>query len=609
MAVLSTRPPWQLVLAALFWATATFGSPPSWSFTLNPVYTGSSTSFLASYPYLPDPKPRWYTEYGDGSYAFSSGDSPGPAHAYAALGSYVTTAWGNKKNDNAPPAKASAPTSPVSPGSSTPAALPLIDQSWNAVPDEEVIFPVTVGCCDQKSTYTVVVSSQLTIVDIYCYEEIAPGNWQRKVIPNTGGTFTHTPTASNPTFYVLTKCATGSLNTTFSISIFCGKFDPKTGTGGSLLAKHEGRVAAYPYDPNFKSADVDLLTEASTPPVLTYTVGFENIGLGTAQDVVVEDDLSDPHYVLPVLSATPPASPCGFSMSSLGTAHTFSMTGINLPQHGTDEFSFQVAAQGLTAGGSISNTASIVFYDVSGNPMDPIQTNTSVIPIIGCADFCSVPPRALAEMSPKQIAAAIAEGQLSMDCIYFAWLTGLLDGEQLHATLILAYENSCASCGCCTVGFDQVWDWLMTGEVPLPALWAVLFSGSPNAVYRDVKNLFANAAELQGGWKRRLKLIAECFPLVEERLRQPATTGLATSPNPTSDMATARFFIKESAGATATLTLFDLSGRAVAEPLAALHLAEGEHYLPLQLGGLRPGLYLLRLKTDHETRTVRLVKQ
>lgn len=82
--------------------------------------------------------------------------------------------------------------------------------------------------------------------------------------------------------------------------------------------------------------------------------------------------------------------------------------------------------------------------------------------------------------------------------------------------------------------------------------------------------------------------------------------GLSVSPNPFSTVAQVSYTLSEPS--TVQLSLFDLSGRLIAQPLSPEQQTEGEHSIYIQGNDLPKGLYLYELRTNGIVTTGKLIK-
>jgi len=100
--------------------------------------------------------------------------------------------------------------------------------------------------------------------------------------------------------------------------------------------------------------------------------------------------------------------------------------------------------------------------------------------------------------------------------------------------------------------------------------------------------------------------LAFVFPTSSEPdVAQPVATGFtAAFPNPARGVMQAEYSLAEPQ--TVTLELIDLLGRRVRETELGPQPA-GEHDVRIDLGGLRPGLYVLRLRGDAGAEATRRV--
>jgi outer membrane protein assembly factor BamB len=91
-----------------------------------------------------------------------------------------------------------------------------------------------------------------------------------------------------------------------------------------------------------------------------------------------------------------------------------------------------------------------------------------------------------------------------------------------------------------------------------------------------------------------------------DRVSLPAAFALAQNfPNPAGVETLVRFSLP--AAATATLALYDVQGRCVKTPLRRSLLQAGPHDISLELGGLRPGVYVYRLEAGGRTATRKML--
>jgi hypothetical protein len=600
MASRNFSPKWLFLAIFLGFYALGNASGPSWTFTLGTTYAASFTDFSVSYAGMPFPTaPSWYVEFGDGRYEKSIGNQP-PDHVYAAAGAYPITVYGKNKNDNAPPAKVSTTVNPPSGGTTSVPILPAIEKSWNVTPDQETLFPVTVTGCDK--TFQILTSGPISLTEVYFYENIGPGVWTRSLIPVVGGFINYASTTANPTFFLKIKSAPNTLGQTYKVTVAC--------KSGDVVATESGKIAAFPYDPNGKSADIELLTEASPPPTVTYQIGFENIGLAPAKDVEVVDNLVDPHFLTPITGYSLPSS-CMDASTISGAFCDFYMKNLFLAADSSDHLEFSVATKELHAGDVIENTADIVFYDENGNPMDAISTNTAKINVINCSDFSAVSLDELANLSYMEASNMLLNGSLSIDFLYYAFQNGYISEGFLYQTLFSAYKIKCVACNCCAMPFETFWNFFQLKEVPLPALWTFLFVGENG--YSATKLLFENPPFHQENWARRARLLDECAANGAENRQSIAAKSaenlVKISPNPASAMTEIQFSIDSKTGSTVHLSILDLSGRQIANPIQHQFFVSGKYAETLDLSHFSTGIYILRLQTDQEIRTVKLCKQ
>ena len=110
----------------------------------------------------------------------------------------------------------------------------------------------------------------------------------------------------------------------------------------------------------------------------------------------------------------------------------------------------------------------------------------------------------------------------------------------------------------------------------------------------------------------QVKLKGSPVFLTDSRQETPAhpsqNIGLSCTPNPFGETISIQLTLPSPQ--TASLALFDISGRQVSHIFSNLQLAEGSHFIPVETDQLPAGMYLVRLKTsDKEVATCKLVRE
>jgi uncharacterized repeat protein (TIGR01451 family) len=143
----------------------------------------------------------------------------------------------------------------------------------------------------------------------------------------------------------------------------------------SSLPNQSLKVSNYPHDPNRKTVFGCIDRTDNNAQNLRFTIDFQNIGTGPAQNIVIGDQLS-PELDPSTITMLPAQYPFTYNVSSSRLTITFS--GINLP--GTQQESVNIDDTKSSVSFSIctfpdpdcvSNTATIIF----DNQL-PITTNT-----------------------------------------------------------------------------------------------------------------------------------------------------------------------------------------------------------------------------------------
>ena len=153
------------------------------------------------------------------------------------------------------------------------------------------------------------------------------------------------------------------------------------------------------------------------------------------------------------------------------------------------------------------------------------------------------------------------------------------------------------------------------GDGPGPALDALPQNASALPMSVDFRTVYASllqrwfglppgdADAILGGAFAPVDGLVSAPPVSGEAAPAGALTLGPVAPNPVRGRATVPFTLDRPG--PATLRLLDVQGRTVAQvPRGAL--AAGAHTAPLDVSGLAPGVYLLRLETGRDARTVSL---
>lgn len=178
----------------------------------------------------------------------------------------------------------------------------------------------------------------------------------------------------------------------------------------------------------------------------------------------------------------PPA--CSTAMNLMRqTEYEFAMYNLNLGKGASDHIEVQVEASKFVAGETIENTAEITFVGMENENMPPIKTNTAVIPIISCDNFSRVGLSALQQLENDAIIALLENGSISIDFLYFAYQNGTVPTSSTTSSPTSFFTFQCSACGCCSLTFNEFWDFFITGQLPLPTLWAFTSISGPDDGY------------------------------------------------------------------------------------------------------------------------------
>lgn len=342
-----------------------------------------------------------------------------------------------------------------------------------------------------------------------------------------------------------------------------------------------------------------LIPLARAADAVTYTVRFENVPEATAPaGTVTVTDVLDDRFDPATLEFLGSTADSVLTISTAGQTVTFTFDGIELPPNrtppeGEGALSFRVRPrQAFPDGTEFRNAASIVF---DANP--PIVT-PEVVHVV----------RATAALSVSLSAPPSAEA--GQPLVYTATVANAAGADAAaDATLVLpavagavlqSVETTAGSCsGSTTVVCDL-------GALAADDAVTVTVTVTPSTAGTLVLAAETTTATFDGTWHDdAVATEVDVFPVdAEPPPGLPTTLTLeAPYPNPTGGRASVRLGLP--AAADATITVFDLLGRTIAEARAP-DTAAGWHVLPLPTDALASGVYVLRLVAGEQVRTQRL---